>query len=627
MVRASDSETWPEHWNQWDGYFGSDTRSSEEIYYNSSDQNLTIFSETGQYRPFPEDPTIGGLGISVQTNVLAWNIRGEEKLKSLDNSFVVVHRIKNNSAKDLDSVIVSNWVADFVQNRSSSNNRVYIPSEKTILFYDSNFEGVAAIKLLSISSGMNVYPFPAGILQVNNDETTYDLMSNSSDSVEVISNNLEDSDVLISSDHLKLEAGESFEFAYSISISQKKNSFEENKNDVLIKSKYVSDQFQSGFTLDNVDQVELSGPNTKINILLDMSSADSIINLESGTVIAELTTNNTTQSYELFDSDNDLIYEGVIDISKKSKTEINYKVDNVGLPGGGYERNLIEIDSVYFNNSNVNEVTIEPNVYFRNIESSGFPVPTDYDVIFGDIGTSISQSISYQFSNTTLDLPSRSVNFKINKARTEEPIKFAFAEFHGNSEYGQRCNQGGDLRRGVFSSDASQFGICSDQILILNDIDNDSELEVVEILEMIDQNQLSPNSGDTLFIYKKPKARVVNTKYAPVFINNIFVTPSESQNSTSNEDVSRVNKFMLFDNYPNPFNPSTNIQFELQKSGRASLEVFNVLGQKIETLFDKKVSSGSYQVLFDASNLSSGVYFYTLKLDGISKTKKMLLIK
>ena len=86
--------------------------------------------------------------------------------------------------------------------------------------------------------------------------------------------------------------------------------------------------------------------------------------------------------------------------------------------------------------------------------------------------------------------------------------------------------------------------------------------------------------------------------------------------------------FQLDQNYPNPFNPSTTISFALRANGRATLKIYNLLGQQVATLLDGEKSAGVYRVNFDASALSSGVYFYRLSTSGgVSDAKKMILMK
>ena len=100
--------------------------------------------------------------------------------------------------------------------------------------------------------------------------------------------------------------------------------------------------------------------------------------------------------------------------------------------------------------------------------------------------------------------------------------------------------------------------------------------------------------------------------------------------TTSNEEdlFSEVPvEFGLKQNFPNPFNPSTNITFDLPESSKVTLRVFNMLGQQVATLVDGQRSAGTYTVSFDASNLASGVYIYRIEAGSFNSTKKMLLIK
>ena len=85
--------------------------------------------------------------------------------------------------------------------------------------------------------------------------------------------------------------------------------------------------------------------------------------------------------------------------------------------------------------------------------------------------------------------------------------------------------------------------------------------------------------------------------------------------------------YSLSQNYPNPFNPTTKINFSIPKSGMVSLKVYDILGKEVSTLVNQNISAGNYTYEFDASRLSSGIYFYRLNVNGFSEVKKMSLIK
>ena len=85
--------------------------------------------------------------------------------------------------------------------------------------------------------------------------------------------------------------------------------------------------------------------------------------------------------------------------------------------------------------------------------------------------------------------------------------------------------------------------------------------------------------------------------------------------------------FALSQNYPNPFNPTTNINFSVGKLTNVELTVYNVLGQKVATLVNQRMAAGTYRIVWDASKMASGLYFYTMKTDNLKVTRKMMVIK
>jgi hypothetical protein len=86
-------------------------------------------------------------------------------------------------------------------------------------------------------------------------------------------------------------------------------------------------------------------------------------------------------------------------------------------------------------------------------------------------------------------------------------------------------------------------------------------------------------------------------------------------------------KITLYQNYPNPFNPSTTITFDLPKQSNVKLNIFDVLGRKVITLVNETKAAGSYHIKFDASGLTSGIYYYRLNINASRTTKKMVLMK
>lgn len=83
----------------------------------------------------------------------------------------------------------------------------------------------------------------------------------------------------------------------------------------------------------------------------------------------------------------------------------------------------------------------------------------------------------------------------------------------------------------------------------------------------------------------------------------------------------------LHQNFPNPFNPSTTIQFEIPRSGHVSLKVYNLPGQEVVTLVEDVLAAGAHHAGCDASDQSSGVYIYKLKTEGFSATRKLTVVR
>jgi hypothetical protein len=150
------------------------------------------------------------------------------------------------------------------------------------------------------------------------------------------------------------------------------------------------------------------------------------------------------------------------------------------------------------------------------------------------------------------------------------------------------------------------------------------------------------NTIDTTFGYPSAYRWLIPTNLTPDTSYKIIITSIKDSSliDTSNASFTLIppsdvktesevlpEEYSLSQNYPNPFNPGTIISYQIPESGFVSLVVFDVLGNEVAMLVNENKQPGSYEVTFDAVNLPSGVYFYTLKSNKFVNTKKMLLIK
>ncbi|HWQ80700.1 MAG TPA: YCF48-related protein [Ignavibacteria bacterium] len=113
---------------------------------------------------------------------------------------------------------------------------------------------------------------------------------------------------------------------------------------------------------------------------------------------------------------------------------------------------------------------------------------------------------------------------------------------------------------------------------------------------------------------------VMNTRPNICFIANPITNGGDPSNNLPKT-------YSLHQNYPNPFNPVTKIKFEIPKSSFVSLRVYDILGREVSVIVNETKQAGSYIIDFDASKLTSGIYFYRLNTQTFSDTKKMILIK
>jgi hypothetical protein len=180
-------------------------------------------------------------------------------------------------------------------------------------------------------------------------------------------------------------------------------------------------------------------------------------------------------------------------------------------------------------------------------------------------------------------------------------------------------------------------------------INNEDRTVVIGLLPQLSQNQkprLEAGSGEIarlVFEVNDPAVETItiepivmeNPNHSLAFVHTTspgvheLIEPDFTGTSVA---LSGVNdnlptSFALNQNYPNPFNPTTIISFALPIATHVTLDIYNVLGQRVTTLVDGQMDAGPHEVEWDAAGSSSGVYFYRISAQNFSETKKMLLLK
>ncbi|MCB0266478.1 MAG: T9SS type A sorting domain-containing protein, partial [Calditrichaeota bacterium] len=174
------------------------------------------------------------------------------------------------------------------------------------------------------------------------------------------------------------------------------------------------------------------------------------------------------------------------------------------------------------------------------------------------------------------------------------------------------------------------------------DLDGDGDIDVIASSRDDDKVAWYENDGDENFT---THIITTNADYAlAIFVADVdgdgdtdVLSASANDNKVAwyeNDLITGIDigenliqDFRLDQNYPNPFNPATTIEFSLPQSGFVTLKVYNMLGEAVAGLIEAYQPAGRYTVNFDAGNLTSGIYYYTLAVNGVKQTRKMLLLR
>ena len=134
----------------------------------------------------------------------------------------------------------------------------------------------------------------------------------------------------------------------------------------------------------------------------------------------------------------------------------------------------------------------------------------------------------------------------------------------------------------------------------------------------------APTSSDGSYNYQSQPI-VANHRLYVSSYDGVIVFENEPS-LVQRQDAQQPSTFELMQNVPNPFNPTTRIEFNMPKDGHVILTVYDLLGREVITLVDEKRNAGKHEARFDGSALTSGLYFYCIETDQFTKIRKMVLV-
>jgi len=235
----------------------------------------------------------------------------------------------------------------------------------------------------------------------------------------------------------------------------------------------------------------------------------------------------------------------------------------------------------------------------------------------------LTASPAFYFGNTAdnikLDARLRMSSYALNnveaiKMQTGDTLKYTLSY----------TNYGSDIARNVVASFPTTpfFKPAGPQSWRIDSIGVNDTVQVPVSLLFLGRQQ----SNDTLTHYSSSLSW---TSGGTTYLRNqkILVDFQNTITAVAQMNNPIPRKFELYLNYPNPFNPSTTIKYDLPKESRVKIVVYDILGREVARLVDEMKKAGSYQVVWDANRFASGVYFYRLQASNFCETKKLILMK
>ncbi|MBK9334303.1 MAG: T9SS type A sorting domain-containing protein [Ignavibacteria bacterium] len=334
---------------------------------------------------------------------------------------------------------------------------------------------------------------------------------------------------------------------------------------------------------------------------------------------------NSDSNYFFESFDNPVLYKD----NGKSKIAIVSNNSPNGMP------NTFKSRFTIYNNEGEIDVRSNLNAYYNNESlTAGNYNNSDYFFIFGN---SFFQVFGYTDNGSLM--PGFPIFSPVLQYRSTSigklTDKFCLVSFPGNQD-----TVGGMGLRGYLSfwnTDAQELswsplrpkGLPASAPTFC-DLNNDGQADIL----LTSNGYINGGDGCGLYAWTFPGVSYNTENFPwPMYghdryrtFQHGFIPPDEPvgiQPLNSNVPSS----FNIYQNFPNPFNPTTSIKFDIAMSGNVKLVVFDMLGKEISTLINEKLNIGTYQVSFEGSSLSSGIYFYQLQGENYFKTMKMILIK
>ncbi len=339
-----------------------------------------------------------------------------------------------------------------------------------------------------------------------------------------------------------------------------------------------------------------------------LSDETKILPADSGFIF----TNNLARIGYLFSEDS--LFPLTNNVGKINAIQI------IGRVNDKYLLTIIDTTSYTYNyylfhfNKN-HKIILDKKVYFPGMECTFLPAPIKSQQLNDSLFI-----ISFEWTNYLfIDLLKDSSFIKIDSLEVGSPSNF-WTYINDNLYY----VNGSNLVKRLFDKNNLAFG---EEKTIFN-CGGNSNADVYD-------RYFTALNNDTLYIYSLTGDKFINKlllnfnpKYINVLVDSPYIYVPMLDKITGVKDTKTfLREFYLSQNYPNPFNPSTTIKYKIPKESNITIKIFDALGREVTTLLNAKRKAGEHNVVWNAKNYASGIYFYQIRAGEFVSTKKMLLLK
>jgi len=386
------------------------------------------------------------------------------------------------------------------------------------------------------------------------------------------------------------------DYLYSIDFINHDTGFVAGDYGIILKTTDAGSSWNQNYSDSTIIFYDIKFANERIGFVVGYSTSSSGIlkTTNGGSDWFELDFGTHYAPFTIFCVDSNVVHVGGYRYLAKT-------IDG-GLTWGFQDIGNTEVNSIFFLNYNIGFAALSGSIYKT---SNG--------------GVTWYHQKTCGYSLSSIYFINDNIGFAIGGSITVLP--------HSNAGLGKRTTNGGSTWEDINPLNhyvesivfiTPYLGYCCGYDMDISKTTNggvswqSDDIPGIDIVGILESIETTINSDETADVYA-------------VGVKGIIL--KKSGISSVQPDGTNIRTFLLSQNFPNPFNPSTKIEYQVPEMSSVSIKIYDLLGKEIKTLINEEKPAGNYEVEFDGTGLPSGIYFYQLKAGGYVETKKMVLLR